>query len=164
MVPLKKLELSQTELLVLKELIAGLPICEKPFLEIAKKHNLSQEEVFEAIKSLFQKKVITRLGITLRHNLAGIEGNAMVAWKVEEEKAEKVGQALAQRPYISHCYLRKTYPDWPYNLYTMVHGKSREEVLSLIKGISEEFGLKEYEVLFTQKEIVRKHARYDLTL
>ncbi|WP_038041395.1 Lrp/AsnC family transcriptional regulator [Thermodesulfobacterium hveragerdense] len=161
---MKKVELSQTEWLVLKELIDGLLICEKPFLEIAKKHNLSQEEVFEAIKSLLQKRVITRLGITLRHNLAGIEGNAMVAWKVEEERAEEVGQALAQRPYISHCYLRKTYPDWPYNLYTMVHGKSREEVLSVVKEISEEFGLKEYEILFTQREIVRKHAKYALTL
>ncbi|WP_240702773.1 Lrp/AsnC family transcriptional regulator [Thermodesulfobacterium sp. TA1] len=161
---MKKEVLSEKEWLVLKDLIKGLPFCEKPFLEIAKKHHLSQEEVLEVIKSLFKKKVITRLGITLRHNLAGIEGNAMVAWKVDEEKAEEIGKLLAQRPYISHCYLRKTYPDWPYNLYTMVHGKSREEVLSMIKGIAEEFEIKDYEVLFTQKEIVRKHARYDLDL
>lgn len=159
---MKKISLSEKEKAVLKCLIEGLDFCETPFAKIAEKLNLSEEEVIETIKNLINKGVIIRLGITLRHNLTGIEGNAMVAWKVEKNKEEEIGEKLSKLPYISHCYLRKTYEDWPYNLYTMVHGKTREEVMERIKEISEKFNLKEYQVLFTLKEIVRKHANYNL--
>jgi DNA-binding Lrp family transcriptional regulator len=155
-------KLSEKEKKVLKTLIEGLPICRRPFYEIAKKIKLSEEEVLEIIKSLMNKGIIRRLGITLRHNLAGIEGNAMVAWKIPEEKVEEIGTYLSSLPFVTHCYLRKTYPDWSYNLYTMIHGKTKEEVLNRIKEIAEKFGLCEYEVLFTKKEIIRKHASYHL--
>ena len=154
------LDLTEKEKKVLKILINGLPICERPYYKIAQNLDLSEEEVLNIIKSLIEKKIIRRLGITLRHNLAGIEGNAMVAWKVPEEKVEEVGNALASLPFVSHCYLRKTYEDWPYNLYTMLHAKNKEELFKLIQNISEKFKLSEYEILFTKKEIVRKHAQY----
>lgn len=159
---MQKVNLSEREKAILKALIEGLELCETPFAQISERLGLSEEEVIETIKNLKEKGVIVRLGITLRHNLAGIEGNAMVAWKVDEEKEDYIGKELSQLSYVSHCYVRKTYEDWPYNLYTMIHGKTREEVLERIKEISERFGLREYQVLFTVKEIVRKHANYKL--
>ncbi len=157
---MKKLE--EKEKKVLQCLIEGIPISRYPFREIAEKAGLKEDEVLKIIRDLFEKKIIRRIGITLRHNLAGIEGNAMVAWRVPEEKEEEVGGYLAKLSYISHCYIRKTYEDWNYNLYTMIHGKDKKEVEKRIKEISDKFGLKEYQILFTKKEIVRKHARYEL--
>ncbi len=154
------LDLTEKEKKVLKILINGLPICERPYYKIAQDLGLSEEKVLDIIKSLIEKKIIRRLGITLRHNLAGIEGNAMVAWKVPEEKVEEIGNTLASLSFVSHCYLRKTYEDWPYNLYTMLHAKNKEALLKLIQDISQKFQLFEYEILFTKKEIVRKHAQY----
>ncbi len=148
---------------VLEELINhGLPLVERPYLTIGQKLNLSEEEVIETIKSLLEKKIIRRFGATIRHNLVGYEGNAMVAFQVEEERVDEVGKKLAEKPFVSHCYLRKTYPDWPYNLYAMCHSKTREELLNLIKEVSQELNLPKYEILFTQKEIVRKYAQYKI--
>ncbi|PMP97304.1 MAG: Lrp/AsnC family transcriptional regulator [Thermodesulfobacterium geofontis] len=155
-------KISEEEKKVLKYLIEGIPITKRPFLEIAKKTGLKEEDVLEIIKNLLKKKVIRRIGTTLRHNLAGIKGNAMVAWKVPEEKVEEIGRYLSKLPYVSHCYVRKTYREWNYNLYTMIHGKNKSEVKKRIRKISEEIHLTEYQILFTKKEIVRKHAKYEI--
>ncbi len=155
-------KLGKKERKVLQCLIEGIPISKYPFREIAEKIGLREEEVLKITKDLLEKKIIRRIGITLRHNLAGIEGNAMVAWRLPEEKEEELGRYLAKLDYVSHCYIRKTYEDWNYNLYTMIHGKDRKEVERKIKEISDKFGLKEYQILFTKKEIVRKHAGYEL--
>ena len=153
--------LSEKEKKVLKSLIEGISLSKRPFYEIGKKLGLEENEVLKITKNLLERKIIRRIGITLRHNLAGVEGNAMVAWKVPEEKIEEIGKYLASFSYISHCYIRKTYEDWNYNLYTMIHGKDKEEVKKRIKEISEKFKIFEYQVLFTKKEIVRKHAIYE---
>lgn len=154
--------LSQLEKRVLKALIEGIPLVERPYEEMAKNLGVTQEEVISAIKSLLEKKVIRRLGATLRHNLAGYEGNAMVAWKVPEERIDEVGKWFSEKPYVSHCYVRKTYQDWPYNFYTMCHAKTKEELKALIKEAAKELNLKDYEILFTVKEIRRKHAQYKI--
>ncbi|MFN3568248.1 MAG: Lrp/AsnC family transcriptional regulator [Caldimicrobium sp.] len=152
--------LGEIEKKVLQALIEGLPIVEKPYAEIAKKLNLTEEEVISTIKGLLAKKIIRRLGGTLRHNLVGYKGNAMVAWEVPEERLEEVGNYFANKPYVSHCYVRATYPDWPYNLYTMCHATSKEELLQLITEAGKELNLTNYQILFTLKEVVRKHAQY----
>jgi len=152
--------LSEVEKRVLEVLIEGIPLVERPYEEIGKRLGFSEEEVISAIKGLLEKGVIRRLGATLRHNLAGYEGNAMVAWKVEEDRVEEVGRWFAERPFVSHCYVRKTYEDFPYNLYTMCHAKTKEELESLIRDAAERLNLSEYQILFTVKEIRRKHAQY----
>lgn len=152
--------ITEKEKKVLQALIKGLPLVEKPFAEMAKELNLKEEEVLSCIQALLDKKIIRRLGATIRHNLAGYAGNALVAWCVPEERIDEVGQILSQKPFISHCYVRNTYPDWPYNFYTMCHAKSREELLELIKALSEDLNLESYEILFTLREICRKHAQY----
>lgn len=159
---MKNLNLTDKEKKVLKALIEGLPLVEKPYEILAQKLNLTQEEVLRAIKSLLEKKIIRRLGATLRHNLVGYEGNAMVAWLVPEERLDEVGEYFSKKPFVSHCYVRKTYPDWPYNLYTMCHAKNREELIKYLEEASRELNLKEYQILFTLKEITRKHAQYKI--
>ncbi len=156
------LNLTEEEKKVLQALIEGIPLHPRPYSKIGEKLGLSEEEVIRIIQSLCERGIIRRLGATLRHNLAGYEGNAMVAWIVPEERVEEVGKRLAEKPFVSHCYVRKTYPDWRYNLYTMCHSKSKEELEVLIKATAEELGLTQYEILYTKQEIRRKHASYSL--
>lgn len=154
-------KLSSLEKKVLNVLIEGIPLVERPYEEIAKRLGVSQEEVLSAIKGLLEKKVIRRLGATIRHNLAGYEGNAMVAWMVPEERLDEVGKWFSEKSFVSHCYVRETYPEWPYNFYTMCHARTREELKKLIEESAKELNLSNYEILFTVKEIRRKHAQYE---
>lgn len=154
--------LTDKEKKVLLALIEGLPLVSRPYEEIAQKIGLTEEEVLASITTLKEKKIIRRLGATLRHNLVGYEGNAMVAWQVPEERLDEVGPYLASQPFVTHCYVRKSYPDWPYNLYTMCHAKTREELIELLQRVAQELHLKDYQILFTSKEIRRKHAQYNI--
>ena len=155
-------KLSEKEKKVLKALIEGIPLTPQPFKEIAEKISLSEEEVIEITKKLLEKKIIRRLGATIRHNLIGYSSNALVAWKIPEEEIDKIGKFLAKKPFISHCYVRKPLVDWPYNLYTMFHAKDEESLLKLIHEVAQEINCKNYEILITEKEIERKHAEYQL--
>ncbi len=156
----KDLRLSELEKRLVDLLAEGLPLVERPYLALAERLGVSEEEVISAIRGLLEKGVIRRLGATIRHNLSGYEGNVMVAWRVPAERVEEVGERLASQPFITHCYLRRTYPDWPYNLYTMVHAESEEACRKLVEKLSRELDLPDYEMLFTEKEIVRRTRKY----
>lgn len=156
----KNIELTELEKRLVDLLAEGLPLVERPFLVLAEKLGISEEEILTTIEGLLEKKIIRRLGATIRHNLSGYEGNVMVAWKVPEERIEEVGNSLASKPFITHCYLRRTYPDWPYNLYTMVHAETEEACRRLVEQLAQELALSDYEMLFTEKEITRKKRKY----
>ncbi|QJA05877.1 Lrp/AsnC family transcriptional regulator [Thermosulfurimonas marina] len=153
-------ELTELEKRLVDLLSEGLPLVERPFAVLAEKLGVTEEEVLAAVKTLQEKKIIRRLGALIRHNLSGYEGNVMVAWRVPEERVEEVGRKLAAHPAVSHCYLRRPGPDWPYNLYTMVHAASEGECRRLVAEISRDLDLPDYEMLFTEKEIVRRTRRY----
>ncbi|MCS7279130.1 MAG: Lrp/AsnC family transcriptional regulator [Thermodesulfobacteriaceae bacterium] len=154
------MNLSAKEEKVLNSLIEGIPLVEEPFRKMAEKIQISEEEFLEIAQTLLKKGYLRRIGAILRHNLVGYKGNALVVWKIPEEKVEEIGQFFSSKSFISHCYLRETLPEWPYNLYTMIHAKNEEEVLQMVQKLSQELNLKDYEILFTEKEIIRKHAFY----
>ena len=159
---MKAKELSESERLVLKALIEGIPLVPEPFKLIAERLSLTEEGVLKAVQSLLKKGIIRRLGATIRHNRAGYSANALVAWRVPENRVEEVGKLLSQKAFISHCYLRPPLPDWDYNIYTMFHAKNEKELLELISSVAKEIKIDTYEILFTEKEIVRKHATYQV--
>ncbi|WP_041434784.1 siroheme decarboxylase subunit beta [Thermodesulfatator indicus] len=145
---------------IIAALSEGLPLTLRPYEDLAKNLDISEEELFSRIKKLKEKGVIRRLGGTIRHDQAGIKGNVMVAWIVPSNRLDEVGQKCARYPFITHCYVRETAPDWPYNFYTMVHAENETECLKLVENLAEELNLKDYELLFTKKEIVRRMRRY----
>lgn len=154
------MSLGEKEKKVLNSLIEGIPLVSEPFKNMAEKIQISEEEFLKIARSLLKKGYLRRIGATFRHNLIGYKGNAMVVWQVSEDEVEKIGTLLASKPFISHCYLRETLPDWPYNLYTMIHAQNEEEILKIVENLSFEFNLKNYQILFTEKEIVRKYTSY----
>lgn len=153
-------ELSSVEKKLVVLLSESLPLVPRPYLFLAKRLNLSEEEVIEGIQALLKKKIIRRFGATVRHDRSGYRGNVMVAWLVPSERIEEVGRILAQKPFITHCYVRKTTPYWPYNFYTMLHAEDEATCLRLVRELSQELALPSYELLFTEKEVVRRTRRY----
>jgi DNA-binding Lrp family transcriptional regulator len=142
-------------------LIQGdLPLELRPFAVLANQAGISEEEFVERVASLKKRGIIRRFGATLRHQEAGFSSNAMVAWIVPEERIEEVGKAMARIRAVTHCYQRKTYSGWPYNLYTMIHGAGQEKCREIAKQLSRKVGIKEYILLFSEKEFKKTSMQY----
>lgn len=147
-----------------KELVRGLqgdiPNSLTPFKEIAAQLGWQEEELLERTKNLLKNKVIRRFGAVLRHQKAGFTSNAMGVWQVPEEQIGEVGKIMAAFREVSHCYQRPALVDWPYNLFTMIHGRSREECEETMARIAQETGVKNYAMLFSLKELKKTSMQY----
>jgi len=142
-------------------LIQGdIPMDLRPFRVLSEKLGISEEEFVERVKSLKEREVIRRFGATLRHQEAGFSANAMVAWIVPEERIDDVGNAMAAFREVTHCYQRRSYEDWKYNLYTMVHGDSEEQCYRIAENLSAETGVTDYVLLFSEKEFKKTSMEY----
>jgi DNA-binding Lrp family transcriptional regulator len=131
----------------------GLPLTSEPFRDIAEKLKIKQEDVIFRLKKLIKEGFVRRFGALVNHRKVGLIANAMVVWRVPQERIEEVGMILSGFNEITHCYQRKTIPGrWEYNLYTVVHGYSYEEVELMIKKLSETVNINDYLTLFSIKE------------
>lgn len=145
---------------VVRELGSDLPLTERPFADIARRLDVTEEQVLETIKDFLRRGLMRRFGAALRHQRIGYGGNALVAWVVSPDEIERVGLAIAAYPEVTHCYQRATVPGWSYNLYSMVHQHSEAECRDLIRRISTVVGIEEYIVLFSTAELKRSSMQY----
>jgi DNA-binding Lrp family transcriptional regulator len=147
-----------------KQVILGLQrdleVEPRPFLDLAARLNLDEEAVLAAIRNLMEQGYIRRFGVTLRHQKSGFEANALVAWAVPEADLQRIGREMAAQRVVTHCYARRPAPTWPFNLYTMVHGRTREECLEIAARMARESGLTDYQVLFSESELKKTTMRY----
>lgn len=137
-----------------------LPLDKRPFALVAEKAGISEEEYIERIQNLKKSGIIRRFGATLRHQEAGFSSNAMIAWLVPDDRIDEVGEILAQFKEVTHCYQRNPQSDWRYNLYTMVHGSSRDECYKMAERMSRSVGIDEYTLLFSEKEFKKTSMQY----
>ncbi|HMM37631.1 MAG TPA: Lrp/AsnC family transcriptional regulator [Desulfovibrio sp.] len=138
-----------------------LPDSATPFADIAEAVGTDEKTVLDLLRGLKERGVIRRFGATLRHQKAGYGHNAMVAWRVDDPaEAARVGELLASRPEISHAYERRTYPEWPYNLYTMIHGRNPGDSLKVAEELSRATGITDYAVLNSLQELKKTSMRY----
>ncbi|WGI27155.1 AsnC family protein [Halomonas alkaliantarctica] len=131
----------------------GLPLTPHPWQVLAEQCGLEEAEVMGCVKRWREEKLIKRLGLVVRHRRLGIDANAMVVWNVPDELVTRVGQALAKETIVTLCYRRpRRLPDWPFNLFCMIHGVKREAVMAQLETLVERLGLAEIEhqVLFSQ--------------
>lgn len=150
---------TKTEERILALAGGDLPLSAAPFRDIAEQVGCDEAKVVELLNRLKEQGIIRRFGATLRHQKAGYGFNAMVAWIVKED-SDRIGKIMAARPEISHCYRRRTYPQWPYNLYTMIHGKSEGQCMEVAAELSAETGITDYTVLRSLKELKKTSMRY----
>jgi len=138
------------------------PIVEGPFSLYAEKLGMDEAFLLERFKKMNDGGVLRRIGAILYHRKAGYTANGMSVWRVEEEdRLDALGRLLASYKGVSHCYERTPYPpNWPYNLYAMIHGKSKEEVDGLVERVSKESGIKDYQILYSTREFKKTRVRY----
>ncbi len=107
----------------------GLPIIERPYHHIAEQMGISVERVLALTNDMLARGIIRRIAAVPNHYKLGYQFNGMTVWDVDDEQAEKFGDAVGRLPFVSHCYLRPRHlPQWNYNLFAMVHGKTPEEI------------------------------------
>ena len=116
----------------------GLPIVERPYDVIAKKLNISVEDVLTLTKNLQQRGIIRRIAAVPNHYKLGYKFNGMTVWDVEDEHIQAFGQKVGKLPFVSHCYERPRHlPHWNYNLFAIVHGKNQQEIQKYRSQIKE---------------------------
>lgn len=152
--------LTDKEKKVIAAVQGDIPLVSSPYALLADKCGMKEQEFIEILKGLDDKKIIRRYGATLRHQKSGFSANAMVAWKAPEENIMETGKTFAGFPAVSHCYRRDPKPGWPYNLYTMVHAKTREDCEAIVREMAGVTGLGEYSLLFSTKELKKTSMRY----
>lgn len=135
-------ELKDGDSHLVQALTRGLQLEEQPFQSIATKLGRSEADVLLRLERLCAAKIIKRIGVIVRHRALGWRSNAMVVWDVAEDVVDRAGTAMATFAGITLCYRRRRVePDWPYNLYCMVHAKARSEALDIIAAATETTGL-----------------------
>lgn len=145
-------------------LIQGcLPLSNRPYAELGKQLDMPEETVIQRIRAMQEDGVIKRMGIVVRHHELGYTANAMVVWDVPDDQTRRVGKALGRHACVTLCYQRpRRLPEWPYNLFCMIHGKDRERVLNYLDSLVESEALQDipHEVLFSGERFKQRGARY----
>jgi len=155
--------LTETDCRLLAAIQNGLPLATRPFAEIGTRIGLAEAEVIARLEHLKQAGIIRRFGVVVRHHEVGYGANAMVVWDVPDEQVRELGRCLAEFDFITLCYRRPRHlPQWRYNLYCMIHGKSREAVHAHLEWMVNHCGLQSlpHEVLFSRRRFKQRGATY----
>ena len=144
----------------IRELQKDMEIVDRPFEKAAKKLGITEEHIFEKLHYYEEIGVMRRYAAILRHREAGFTANGMIVWKVPEERINEVGNKLGAFPQVSHCYERPVYPDWPYNVFSMIHCKSFDEAGEMAGQIQKQINVSEYKILFSSKEFKKTRVEY----
>lgn len=135
-------------------------IAPRLFKNIADKLGLTEADVISKIKEWKRRGIVRRFGAILHHREVGFKENAMVVWCVPPKRVEKVGEVMATFSEVSHCYERPTYPNWPYNLFTMIHGRTKGDCQKVAEAISKATGVSDYLLLYSTKEFKKVSMKY----
>jgi len=161
--PVARRALDATDRALIAELQEGLPIVSRPYALIAERLGMTEANVMARIRSLMANGIFKRFGVIVRHHELGYCANAMVVWDVPDAMVAQVGHALASHPEVRLCYRRpRRPPEWPYNLFCMIHGRDRDEVLAVLHRLVERLALHGYrhDVLFSTRRFKQRGANY----
>lgn len=145
---------------IIKVLQEDFPLCEEPYKVLAARAGVTEEEFLNCVQKFIDEKKIRKMGAVLRHREVGFKFNALCAWEVPPENLDEVAKIFSAHPAVSHCYDRNTAPNWNYNLYTMIHAKTREECDSIILELAKIADVENYQVLYSKKEWKKTSMKY----
>jgi len=132
----------------------------EPFAKIIEDLDITYDTFFMILQELQESGVMRRFASILNHRKAGFNANAMVVWDVDENNGKEIGERAAAFSAVSHCYLRPKYPNWPYNLFTMVHGKTTQETNAVISEMADEIESKSHMPLYSSREFKKVRIEY----
>ena len=159
----RRRKLSVGDLALVREIQDGIPLVRRPYAAIASLVGMTEDDVIHRIDNWLERGVIKRFGIVVRHHELGYNANAMVVWNIEDDAVSALGKRMAGFDFVTLCYRRaRDLPDWPYNLYCMIHGRTRERVRSQLEMLRTRLGLDAdpYELLFSVRRFKQRGARY----
>jgi len=140
----------------------GLPLDPRPFSVIAEQVGTSAEEVMRRMTAMQSEGIIRRIGAVPNHYALGYRGNGMTVWDVPDERVDEIGEQVGALDFVSHCYRRPRHlPDWPYNLFAMVHALDREQAMQLVTKIADLLGEADqgHDVLFSTRILKKTGLR-----
>ncbi|MCZ4496537.1 MAG: AsnC-type helix-turn-helix domain protein [Thermoleophilia bacterium] len=146
----------------IRALQIDLPAVARPFLELAEQYGFDEAELLERGHAFLTTGQMRRFAAVLAHRKAGFVYNGMGVWKVPVERLDEIGQIMAGFRGVSHCYERPTYPGWPYNIFSMTHGREKADCENVLEAIAKEIGVTkdDYIVLYSTKEYKKTRVSY----
>jgi siroheme decarboxylase len=157
---LDPIEVSEEDIATIRATQGPMPAIPEPFAPAAERLGVPQDEVFARLESLRERKGLRRVAAILYHRRAGFSANGMGVWEVPEDRVLELGRQMAATRGISHCYERPTYADWPYALFTMAHGRSKEECDAILDSIAEATGISGRATLYSSTEYKKIRMLY----
>lgn len=152
---------SPTEQDILRIVQSNLPDSLTPYADIAAEVGTDEASVMALLTRLREDGAIRRFGASIKHQKTVWKHNAMVAWRIDNSSIDACGERAALHPHISHCYHRpSSAADWPYTLYTMIHGRSRQECLDVVEELRQNTDLDDYAILESLKELKKISMTY----
>ena len=153
-------KISELDREYIRQLQKDIEIVQEPFKIITENLGISSIDLFNKIKEYEKIGIMRRFAAILRHRQAGFTANGMIVWKIPEEKVDEKGLKIASFPQVSHCYRRPVYPDWEFNLFSMIHARTIEAAEKIAKEISSVIGIDNYKILFNSREFKKERVRY----
>jgi siroheme decarboxylase len=154
------IELSELDVAVIRATQGPMDVSPEPFAPAAAELGISQQALLDHLESMRERRALRRVAAILFHRRAGFSANGMGVWRVPEERILELGPRMASFRGISHCYQRPTYADWPYSVFTMAHGRSKEECDAILDSIAEDTGIEDRRTLYSSTEFKKCRLRY----
>jgi len=148
------------DIAVIRALQGDMPVIPEPYAPAAAELGIPQTKFLEHLSGMQERGLLRRVAAILYHRRAGFSANGMGVWKVPDEQILEVGRQMAAVRGISHCYQRPTYEDWPYSVFTMAHGRSKEECDAILDSIAETHGITERATLYSSTEFKKIRLLY----
>jgi DNA-binding Lrp family transcriptional regulator len=156
----EKAQITEHDRKFIRELQKDLAVVPEPFKELANNLEITTTQLFAKATEYENSGIMRRFAAILRHREAGFVANGMVVWHVPDNKIDKVGFRLAAFPQVSHCYRRPVYPDWRFNLFSMVHARTLQAAEKIAAEMSETVGIRDYQILFSSREFKKERVKY----
>jgi DNA-binding Lrp family transcriptional regulator len=152
--------LSEMDIAFIREMQEDIRLVSRPFDHMAARLGMAVPELFEYARGMVDRKLMRRYSAVLYHRRAGFSANAMAVWRVPSERSQQVGEIFAKSPWVTHCYERPTFDDWPYSHYTMIHATTREQCERVADELAAASGISDRQLLYSTREYKKTRVRY----
>ena len=159
-VELERQPYDELDIAVIRALQGDMPVSAEPYAPAAAELQMSQERLLDHLAGMQERGLLRRVAAILYHRRAGFSANGMGVWQVPDEQILDIGRRMAAVRGVSHCYQRPTYADWPYSVFTMAHGRSKEECDAVLDSIAQQTGISERATLYSSTEFKKIRLLY----
>jgi siroheme decarboxylase len=159
-IELERQPYDERDIAAIRALQGDMPIVDEPYAGVAAELGMPQQELLEHLAGMQERGLLRRVAAILYHRRAGFSANGMGVWKVPDEQIHEIGRQMAAVRGISHCYQRPTYEDWPYSVFTMAHGRSKQECDAILDSIAQMTGIEDRATLYSSTEFKKIRLLY----